>query len=60
MELERTTSSVADAVNDNPRRVRSIEDHVRIGTRDDAAEITLVGDASPGVGMISEQTYDGL
>jgi hypothetical protein len=57
--LERTTGSVANAVNDDPGRVRSVEYHIRIGTRDDPAEITPVGDAS-GVGMISEQTNDGL
>ncbi len=57
--LERTAGSVANAVNDDPGRVRSVEYHIRIGTRDDAAEITPVGDAS-GVGMISEQTNDGL
>jgi hypothetical protein len=59
MTLERTTGSVANAVNDDPGRVRSVKYHIRIGTRDDAAEITPVGDAS-GVGMISEQTNDGL
>jgi hypothetical protein len=58
-DLERTTGSVANAVNDDPGRVRSVEYHIRIGTCDDAAEITPVGDAS-GVGMISEQTNDGL
>jgi hypothetical protein len=56
--LERTTSSVADAVNDDPRRVRLVEDHIRIGTRDDAPEIPLVSDLSS-VRMISEQTNDG-
>ena len=60
LKSERTTRSVADAVNDNPRRVRSVEDHIGIGNSDDAAEITLVGDASPGVGMTSKQTNDGL
>ena len=50
---------MANAVNDDSGRVRSVEYHIRIGTCDDAAEITLVGDAS-GVGMISEQTNDGL
>jgi hypothetical protein len=55
-DLERTTGSVANAVNDDPGR--AVEYHIRIGTCDDAAEITPVGDAS-GVGMISEQTNDG-
>jgi hypothetical protein len=57
-DLERTTGSVANAVNDDPGRVRSVEYHIRIGTCDDAAEIIPVGDAS-GVGMIGEQTNDG-
>ena len=58
-DLERTTGSVANAVNDDPGRVRSVEYYIGLGTCDDAAEITPVGDAS-GVGMISEQTNDGL
>jgi hypothetical protein len=57
--LERTTGGVANAVNDDPGRVRSVEYYIRIGTCDDAAEITPVGDTS-GVGMIREQTNDGL
>jgi hypothetical protein len=58
-DLERTAGSVANGVNDDPGRVLSVEYHIRIGTCDDAAEITPVGDAS-GVGMFSEQTNDGL
>ena len=46
-------SSVANAVNDNPGRVRAVEDYIGVRTYREAAEIAFVGGASA-VWMISE------
>jgi hypothetical protein len=50
---------MANAVNDDPGRVRSVEDHVRVWNYHEAAEIALVDGASA-VWMVSEQINDAL
>src|SRR6266481_2403978 len=50
---------MSNAVNDDPGRVRSIEDDVRVRTYHEAAEIALVGGASA-IGMVGEQINDAL
>jgi hypothetical protein len=50
---------MANAVNDDPSRVRAVEDDVRVRNYHEAADIALVGGASA-VGMVSEQIDDAL
>ena len=58
--LKRLAGSMPNGMdNDNPRRVRSVENHKRIWPHHSAPDIALVGEA-PGVRVICEQVNHGL
>jgi hypothetical protein len=50
---------MTNAANDDPGRVRPVEDHVRVLNYHEAAETALVDDASA-VWMVREQLNDAL
>ena len=57
--LAGAAGGMANAVNDNPGRVRPVEDDIRVRVCHEATEVALVGGTSA-FGMVGEEINSGL